>query len=267
MHRFNEINQTTARRIDGMLRGMSTLGTFEELEKRFVQESARIVPGDCLCWNTWAPDLSHLIDFHANDDYGKRLISLLPALNEMVIHHPVVAANRLHLATDQVMRISDHQSDAGFRENPLFREVYRHLDSHYQISYIPCVLRDRQITLTWNRRAFDFTERERQLFHYMGIRLGIICRRLEERRSLDGILREVCGFVGARIPEESVAALGTTDVSLIAEVMKGVSREMIAARRGVRRDSLDKRFGSIREKLGLENHHQLLSAMAELRKR
>jgi hypothetical protein len=46
---------------------------------------------------------------------------------------------------------------------------------------------------------------------------------------------------------------------------KSPSSGSVATEMGIRQDSLDKRLGAIREKLGLENHHQLLSASAALR--
>ena len=70
------------------------------------------------------------------------------------------------------MRLSDFESRRQFRENPLFREVYRHLDSHYQLADTPRLLEDRRIVLTWNRRAMDFTERDRQVCQFMGTRLA-----------------------------------------------------------------------------------------------
>lgn len=51
---------------------------------------------------------------------------------------------------------------------------------------------------------------------------------------------------------------------LLKKLLKSGTRSGIARELGIRRDSVDKRFGSIRERLGLENHHQLLSALADL---
>lgn len=62
-----------------------------------------------------------------------------------------------------------------------------------------------------------------------------------------------------------MVALGTRDVVLLSKLLKSPSRETVAGAMGTRQDTLDKRLGSIRERLGLENHHQLLSALADLR--
>jgi hypothetical protein len=147
----------------------------------------------------------------------------------------------------------------------LFREVYRHLDSSHQLAYTPSVLQDRRILLTWNRRALDFSERDREILHFMGLRLGVISRRIEQREQLEKNWRSLCGFVDARLAAGPANSLGAQDLRLLTKLLESGTRSGIARDLGVRRDSVDKRLGSIRERLGLENHHQLLSALAELK--
>ncbi len=262
---FKDISGKMARQIDRTMMSMADLGTLEELETRFMEESAAMLPADCFCWNNWSVDMGRLVNFRINESYGLQFEKRLDVFSEVVAHHPVIAAGQLAASTERVMRLSDFESHRRFRENPLFREVYRHLDSNHQLAYTPCVLQDRRIVLTWNRRALDFTERDREILHFMGLRLGTISRRIEERQQLGESWRALCGFVDARLPAESVATLGTRDVVLLSELLKSPSRETVARKMGTRRDTLDKRLGSIRERLGLENHHQLLSALAELR--
>lgn len=265
MQPFRDISETKARQIDRKMMGLAGVEKLEDLETRFLQEAATILPGDCLCWNNWTLDLSSLIDFRMSDGYIKPFSHLRDVFNEVVVHHPVIAANLLGATTDSVMRLSDFQSQRQFKENPLFQEVYRHLDAHHQLAYTPCLLQDRRILLTWNRLAFDFNEQERQIFHFMSQRLGVICQRTEQRQKLEKNWQALCGFVDARLNTGSAASLGTKDAVLLGELLKSGTRSGIAKQLGVRRDSVDKRLGSIRERLGLENHHQLLSALAELK--
>jgi DNA-binding CsgD family transcriptional regulator len=126
------------------------------------------------------------------------------------------------------------------------------------------VLQDRRIVLTWNRRALDFTERDREVFHLLGLRLGVISRRIEQRERLEKSWQSLCGFVDSRISAGPASSLGARDVQFLEKLLKSGTRSGIARELGIRRDSVDKRLGSIRERLGLENHHQLLSALAEL---
>lgn len=263
MSNFRQVGEKMARRIDRAMLGMAGLQTIRQPRVRFLEESQSILPADCMCWNDWALDWSGQLDFLTHSDYMHTLLNLGDVFSNVLPHHPVYEV--IADTKRSVMRMSDFQSYGRFKNNPLFREVYRHLDSHFQIAYTAADLRHSRILLTWNRRAFDFDERERQVFHYMGLRLGVISLRIEERQELDHAWKSLCDFVGSRIPAGPVNGLGERDGQLISELMKFRSRDSIAQGMGVRRDSLDKRLGSIREKLGLENHHQLLSALAELR--
>ena len=265
MQRFRDLSEASVRKIDRSVMGMASLETLEELEIQFMREAEKILPGDCLCWNNWAPDLSHLLDFRITNSYMETFGNLLDVFAEVVAHHPVIAADQLATSTEDVMRLSDFESSSRFRENPLFREVYRHLDSSHQLAYTPCVLQDRRIILTWNRRALDFTERDREVLHFMGLRLGVISRRIEQREQLQKNWRSLCGFVDAKFSAGPASALDAQDVQVLDRLLKSRPRHEIARELGVRRDSVDKRLGSIRERLGLENHHQLLNALAELK--
>jgi DNA-binding CsgD family transcriptional regulator len=264
MQRFRDISEATVRKIDRTMLGMTGLTTLDELEVRFLEESAAILPADCMCWNNWAQDLSRLMNFKMNESYMLPFTNLLEIFNEVVAHHPVIAAGQLVATSEGVKRLSDFESYGRFRENPLFREVYRHLDSNHQLAYTPSVLQDRRIVLTWNRRALDFTERDREIFHLLGLRLGVISRRIDQRERLEKTWQSLCGFVDSRINAGPASSLGARDVQLLEKLLKSGTRSGIARELGIRRDSVDKRLGAIRERLGLENHHQLLTALADL---
>ena len=265
MRIFRDITSARARSIDRTMMSMARLDSVEELEHRFMEAAGRILPADCFCWNNWSRDMSHLQTFCINDNYSECFANLLDVFANVVGSHPVIAAGKLGDTVHEVMRMSDFETASRFRENPLFREVYRHLDSHYQIAFTASVLHDRRLVLTWNRRALDFTDQDSQVFQYMGMRLGMISRRVEERQLLDTAWEGLCAFIDPRIDSGSVESLGEQDGRLLAELLKSRSRGSIAMDMGIRRDSLDKRLGAIRERLGLENHHQLLSALAALK--
>lgn len=265
MQHFREITETAARKIDRIMLGMAAVETLDELEDRFILESRMILPADCLGWDNWAPDGSRLMTFRLSDNYTSWLTGALDVFGEVVGHHPVIRAGLFEATRESVMRMSDFECYSRFRDNPLFREIYRHIDSHYQIAYTVGVLADRRIILTWNRRAFDFSERDRQTLEFMGQRLAVISRRIEERQRLEADWRRLSGFVDARGTAGLASSMGTRDVRLLARLLKSGTRGGIARDLGIRRDSVDKRLGSIRERLGLENHHQLLSALAGLR--
>jgi DNA-binding CsgD family transcriptional regulator len=262
-HRLPDVTESVAGRIDRRFHDLSRLDTLRELEERFLGEAARILPGDFLCWNNWSNKLNCPISMETNDGYGARAESLNEAFAATLIHHPVF--QRFEMTCSQVMRVSDFESDRKFQKNPVFKEVYRHLDARYQVAYTPTVLKHHRIVLTWNRSAMDFNDRDVQIFLYMGIRAGEIARTLQEREALMQGWRRLCGFLDLRLPFGNAGSLLDQDAVVLAALLRSGSRTEIANSLDIRRDSLDKRLGSIREKLGLENHHQLLSALADLR--
>lgn len=266
MPHFREINTATLRRIDRMMLGLADVATLKELERRFLEESQAILPADCRCWNNWQPDWSRMINVRTNSTYEIWINEQREVFDRVVEWHPVIRAGHFPLTAESVKRASDFQGIAEFRNNPLFFEIYRHMDSHYQLSYTVTTLEDRKIILTWNRRAMDFTERDRQVLHYMGLRLEAVSRGIEARQQLGEEWGALRGFIDARGSGGSLSGLATNDVRLLREILQKKPRGTIAIEMGIRRDSVDKRLGAIRERLGLENHHQLLSALAELEK-
>ncbi len=105
--RFQELSESTARKIDRKMLGMAGLATLDELEVRFLEESAAILPADCMCWNNWSPDLSRLMNFKLNESYMRPFENLLEIFNEVVVHHPVIAAGQLVATSEGVKRLSD----------------------------------------------------------------------------------------------------------------------------------------------------------------
>ena len=98
----------------------------------------------------------------------------------------------------------------------------------------------------------------------MGKRLARISQGIEQRQKLEGNWWALSGFVDTRLSAGSAASLDAKDVLILAELFKSETRSGIACKIGIRRDSVDKRLGGICERLGLENHHPLLSILAEL---
>jgi len=263
---FREITGVGMRGIDRMLRGMEELDDLHELERRMISEAPVLLEAENLAWNNWAPDWSGLISGSLTDSYMGRFASLLGTFSEVVGHHPILSAGEHRRSHTEVLRLSDFQSYGKFRKNPLFREVYRHLDSHFQLCHTPCRLADRLILLNLNRRSRDFTERDRQMLHYLGLKLDPLVRRVEQREHLQRAWNGLSDFVGSMGSGE-LASLGDHQVRILSDLLHHPSRESIARLRGIRRDTLDKKLGVIRERLGLENHHQLLSALSDMHAR
>jgi len=65
----------------------------------------------------------------------------------------------------------------------------------------------------------------------------------------------------------ALSSLGERHVRILSDLLLHPSREIIAQVRGIRRDTLDKKLGAIRNRLGFENHHQLMGSLASLHAR
>ena len=89
---------------------LAGIGTLEELEARFLEESAALLPADCLCWNNWSPDLSHLKNLSTNEAYTEPFENLMGTLNEVVAYHPIVVAGQIEATSEGVKRLSDFES-------------------------------------------------------------------------------------------------------------------------------------------------------------
>ncbi|MEY4245078.1 MAG: hypothetical protein RLZZ245_2663 [Verrucomicrobiota bacterium] len=266
MMHFRELSESVARSVDRTVLEMAHLRSLEALESHFINCALRIIPGDCLAWNNWEPDWSGMISGHLNADYHDHFMALIEAFTSTVHHHPVILANQFPASSERVLKLSDFEAPRKFLNNPIFREVYRHIDSQYQIAYTPCLLSDRRILLTVNRQAKDFGKRDMELLHYMGMRLALVAKGIDRNKSLEKAWSDLCERIGSRTTAESLASLTAGDLQLLTMIRQGRRVNEIAQEKGIRRDTLDKRLGSIRERLGLETHNHLLSTLAELKK-
>jgi hypothetical protein len=165
--------------------------------------------------------------------------------------------------------MSDYQSRLKLRENPLYREVYRHLEVADQTLMMVGDYPDRMVFLMINTPGRATTDRERDGVHLLGLAAGRIGHRLVERERLD----RICSRLAARFslgPQVSVGAKTTPRLSpaegrLLAGLVRDRPREEIAARLGWRRDTLDRRLAALRERLGFDNTAQLVRALVAAR--
>jgi len=65
----------------------------------------------------------------------------------------------------------------------------------------------------------------------------------------------------------ALASLGERQLRILSDLLFHPSRKSIARLRGIRRDTLDKKLAVIRERLGLENHHQLMGTLSSMHAR
>lgn len=265
MKRWGELRDRDLRAVERWVRGLAEEPSSGAIYGRVVNEGRRLLPADCACLNTWTPAMDRPLHARANDEMDACLAALQTPLNATVATHPILAHDGAKGWRDHALRMSDYATTARFRQTPLFHEVYRHLDSHHQVTFAFADLSDRSLSLTWNLRGRDYTPREMQLLELMGRRLGALCLATDRRQLLERQLARLGRLVGDRRPPLELRGLRTREIRLLAALLRAGGVAGLAARRGIRRDTLDKQLGSVREQLGLESTVQLIGALAELR--
>lgn len=260
MSRFREITVRDLRRLNGAMADLGDLPDLAAVERTFLQRADSLLPGSCICWNNWTLNMGSPITCRANPDYAEAFGRWGGSLNAFVGHHPIAGA--MPLTTLRPQRMSDFQTAGAFRENPLFREVYRHLESRFQLAYTASSHADGIVLFTWNRQHSDFTERDRDLLHLIGRRVDIILRRLEERRRLERACAALQVMQPVTNPSLPSVMLAPDEGRILGALLSGSSRKEIAVRQGWRRDTLDKRIATIRDRMGFENTGLLLSELA-----
>jgi hypothetical protein len=137
---------------------------------------------------------------------------------------------------------------------------------YFRTAVTVCILEDRAISLEWFRKNEDFSPHDRKLCHRIGHQTGEICLRVRERQIMKVDWEKLRDFMEGLLHSPLVNSLRRRDVQLLAALMECRPRHLIASELGIRQDSLDKRLGQLRERLGLENHVQLLSTLGALKR-
>lgn len=262
--RFSEINSADARRIRGYLHRSHGLVSSDQLVEQFLQEFHAIVPSDYICWHVFSADFGVLLEHSVTSGYEEAIDSRMDAFAETVLQHPILTEVGFEGLWNRPCRLSDFAGAATFRENPLYREVYRHLDARYQLMFHVVTVGEHSIAFTVNRWLSDFTDSERQKLHYLSLGLrrllavqherGLIERRLE---SLTLALEQQTGIIG-------LDALTTREVSALGAVYSTQTLASAADHSRVSLDTFKGQIASAREKLGVENTNQLRAALREL---
>ncbi|WAC20924.1 hypothetical protein OVA24_05960 [Luteolibacter sp. SL250] len=264
--RFGEIRMSdlrAIRRLTGQLMEAEDLPT---LGRELIQGTLKILPADFMLWNLWTLEMDQVLAMESNNAHCQRVLECHGnELAATIHHHPVIAAGHLDNAMLRPQRMSDYESDTAFLDNPLYREVYRHVDSRHQMAYDAIRLEDSRVVLSWNRRDRDFTHREMQLLHVVGLQVAALSRRLEDRRHLRRTWDDLAGALGLHAAGNESPPLGRNDGYILSAMIRGTSRAQIAGALHWRRDTLDRHLGILREKMGYENMAQLQQALADLR--
>ncbi|MCB1131689.1 MAG: hypothetical protein KDN05_11200 [Verrucomicrobiae bacterium] len=264
---FPDLTERDLRQIRRIIALLAEAEDLHTLGQEFVSEMERFLPADCMLWNLWTHGMGQLIDFVGNKGWtASELAPHVGAVNATIHHHPVIATGHADEYWRKPQRMSDFQSYGRFKSNPLYREVYRHIEANYQIGFHAANLEEGVLNLCWNLKHRDFKDAELQKLHLIGGRVGLLARQLEQKRILQSswsVLKGRLAGVGFATAG-CVPTLTATDGRILAELAAGKSRVEIAAGLMWRRDTLDRHIASLRDRLGFESMPQLLSAMGDL---
>ncbi|MCC5833942.1 MAG: hypothetical protein JJU20_04335 [Opitutales bacterium] len=246
---FRELRSTDIRRINGLTRRMVRCKNLADLERTVVDGALKCVPMDYLGWNIFNRGHTELIYVGANDQLKGRAVELVDEVNNYLVDwHPILLNVGWDGVEKRLATISDFQTVGAFRQAPLYRYVYRHLEADYQAAESVGTYGNFNLTLTYNRRLSDFTRRERQMLHLMNRRLDHVAGELHHREILQARLDNLTPLSGS--DRLSVANLTIGEIRALGSLVRGGS---------IPRDT----GASLREKLAVENSKQLVSLVTE----
>ncbi|WP_193214251.1 helix-turn-helix transcriptional regulator [Luteolibacter marinus] len=264
---FLDITSRDLKRVDQITARLSEADDRTTLGREFVTEMERFLPADCMLWNVWTNGMERVLEFSGNTGWSEEVLAPhAGAVNETIRFHPVIASGQAKAYWRRPQRMSDFQSYGRFQSNPLYREVYRHIEANYQIGFHSAQLDDGVLNLCWNLKSRDFRDAELQKMHLIGQRVGDLAKRLDQSKSLRATwqkLKDRLESVGVAT-ENGNSMLTPTDGKILAGLISGNPRVEIAANLGCRRDTLDRHIAIIRERLGFDSVAHLLAAMADL---
>lgn len=221
----------------------------------------RLIPSDCICWNEWTPAFTFLKESHTSENHQSRITRLIPALVENLIHHPVITHVGWHRLRSRPYRLSDYQCDAFFRDNPLYREVYRHLEARYQLAFPFCSTSTTEFLLILNRRFYDYSERERQLLLTAGEIIAPFLQSIHAKELAKRKAEIVAAAMEQTYGLPHLDHLSPGELLLLKALASGESVSHVAEERHIRRDTLSRQLSATREKLQLGSNKELLATL------
>jgi len=262
--RCPDLTQQDLRKIRGMVRRASAIKSWNEFGDLFVDGIDRIVATDGPCWNVFDPSLEGFLGFQSEPHFTHRFNSVMVSFVHTVFEHPVLRDHGWEPWGKAPILLSDFENSSSFRENPLYREVYRHLESNYQIGFTIATVSDRAFVVTLNRRTRDYGQADLQRMHLLGTMLKEVALQLDQRLMLERQLGQLAQVVGAHTGLVGAEALTEQEIRAMGHGFASPSIVDASHALGVTRDTFDGHLAAVREKLGLDHTRQLRAAMSVL---
>ncbi|MCH6257951.1 hypothetical protein MLD52_15435 [Puniceicoccaceae bacterium K14] len=239
---------------------ISSIIHWEELIECSLQHLLQLIPSDCLCWNEWSPGFEYPKRIETNSPYTEAMASLLPILGETIDFHPVIRRLDWQGLGKEVHVLSNYQTQANFKQNPLFKEVYSHLDACYQAVYHFATTSSAELILSLNRRLCDFSKHECQLLKLTGDAIALVAKSIHQREDALKKANAIATLFEETYGLANITKLSTGEIILLQKLSSGSSVSNIAKTKNVRRDTVSRQLSIAREKLGLTSNKELVSA-------
>ena len=256
--RLRELNSKSLRGLRTFSEELHRCKDEEEFKEVFADRMPRLIPAEFHNLNTLSPDLSAYYEIECTNGFGSAARKLQSAFQKNLPHFPMLRKCGLAAGMKILMTTgactSDYASDSEFRNNVLYDEVYRPLDTNYQMLMGIGISGGRSRFLGVNRKQADFSGLEREKILVVTDVLRRSYRLLEERERLIGMIEAV-----ASIWDLGPDVLNQAELRLMGELVSLQSVASVAAQRGVRRDTVEKQTAIIRRKLGVGNTNELLA--------
>jgi len=225
----------------------------------------KVVSSENPCWNFVKTNELEVLRVGASREFTNALVDLYEPLNAHLLDHPWVNRNRAwNSVFHSGYRVSDHQSISKFKENPLYREVYRHLAADHQIAAGVYRGADESVVVTINRCGRDFDDAEFQSLELLGRGLQQVLARLYAREALEEQLSSLAEVASAGNPSIDWGAFTNQELQTLRRLLQWTGgHRSLAASLGISHYTLAERLRAMCDKVGVESTRQLRAALLE----
>lgn len=231
---------------------------FEAVGEVFKFRLPRMISAEFHNINRFSPGMAEYLGIQCTNGVSREAAALQRVFHANFAYHPLTAQCGVVQGLKMLMADGVVSSDlvtlGAFRANPLYKLVYRPLQTDYQMLIGLSLDAEGVQILGINRRISDFSTRDRGHVLAVANALRGTYARLTQHQRLSRMVTAV-----ASIWDVDAKLLTPRELKLIADVMVHGSVAQVAQFYGVRRDSAEKEIGVIRRKLGVGTTEGLLS--------
>lgn len=258
---LHEVRESDLLELRAFYTDLTLVTHWEELIECSISALERMISSDCTSWDEWTPHFGEPTRLHMTTPYQQVSTNLLPQLAATIQHHPVIYRLGWENLSFTPHRLSDFETQTRFKNNPLFREFYRHIDAYHQVGYHYASTSSAELTLTINRRLADFTQREIQIFKLAADTIAPFAKALHKQEDALKKASIICDLFQECYGLNKMDSLSLGELQLLSNLADGLKISRIAKEKGIRRDTVSNQLAQVREKLVLTSNKELLSTL------